>query len=293
MTTTVILVLLCLAIAGRELYLASDKRLPRAQEELSQLRERVADLTRRQDAMRADLDRSVQGPPPEAQPVVNAGPSPELVGHLDALADRVERVEKEVGTVSGQFTELELDRDAQRALARSLDVVERDVRELHQEMLDRLASEKGVVAGLVLSEEGESEALLTEVFERCAAEYGLRVRTRDRHVVRGGGGFAGTSYHLSGRRPEALAEELFAHVRELHDPQDASGLTGLLVELAHLRGEGLVRLGSFAAVRARDTLLCGLLPEDAEETDPRELAGRISELAEDMRFDMSWLRDEE
>ncbi|RFU43327.1 hypothetical protein DZF91_01735 [Actinomadura logoneensis] len=301
MTTTVILVLLCLAIAGRELYLASDKRLPRAQAELRELRDRVADLTRRQDAMRADLDRSVQAPPPEApdrEAAVESGPSPELVGHLDALADRVDRVEKELGTLSAQYAEVELDRDAQHALARSLDAVEQDVRELHQEMLDRLASEKGVVSGLVLSEEGEAEALLTEAFERCAAEYGLRVRIRDQRDAQGGGGLVGTSYYLSGRRSEALAEELFAYVRGLYDPQDPSGLAALLTELAHLRGDGLVRLGSFAAVRARDVVWCGLFPADSppasgDVDDPHDLAYQIRDLPEDQQWDLSWLRTEE
>ncbi|MEV5575565.1 hypothetical protein AB0L06_36475 [Spirillospora sp. NPDC052269] len=300
MTTTVILVLLCLAIAGRELYLASDKRLPRAQAELRELRDRVVELTRRQDAMRADLDQSVQGPPPEAlpQPVVGGEASPELVGHLEALADRVDRAEKELGMLSGRVAEMELDREAQRALARSLDVVEQDVRELHQEMLDRLASEKGVVSGVVLSEEGEAEALLVEAFERSAAEYGLRVRIRDQRAAGvGGGGFMGTSYHLSGRRSEALAEEMFAYVRGLYDPQDPSGLAALLTELAHLRGDGLVRFGLFIAVRAHDTLLCGLLSEDTgsasfaeDEDDPRELVARIRALPAERQCDLSWLR---
>ncbi|MEV4257302.1 hypothetical protein AB0J52_29450 [Spirillospora sp. NPDC049652] len=302
MTTTVILVLLCLAIAGRELYLASDKRLPRAQAELRELRDRVADLTRRQDAMRADLDRSVQAPPPEApvpdRPAVQPGPSPELVVHLDALADRVDRVERELGTLSAQYAEVELDREAQHALARSLDAVEQDVRELHQEMLDRLASEKGVVSGLVLSEDGEAEALLVEAFERCAAEYGLRVRIRDQRGAQAGGGFLGTSYYLSGRRSDALAEELFSYVRGLDDPHDPSGLTALLTELAHLRGDGLVRLGSFAAVRAQDIVWCGLFPSDSaaasgEVDDPRDLAFQIRDLPDDQQCELGWLRTEE
>ncbi|MFC5181772.1 hypothetical protein [Actinomadura harenae] len=293
MTTTVILVLLCLAIAGRELYLASDKRLPRAQAELRELRDRVIELTRRQDAMRADMDRSVEGPPP----VVSEAPSPELVGHLDALTERVNRVERDLGVVAGQFAGLELDREAQRALARSLDVVEQDVRELHQEMLDRLASEKGVVSGVVLSDGGEAEALLLEAFERAAAEYGLRVRIRDQ---RADGGLAGTFYYLSGRRSEALAEEMFTYVRGLYDPHDPSGLTALLTEMAHLDGDGLVRFGSFIAVRAQDALVCGLLSDDAgavsfaeDEGDPRELAARVRDLPDEQQADLSWLRAED
>ena len=53
--TTVILVLLCLAIAGRELYLASDKRLPRAQEELGELRKQLTELAKRHEALKAEV----------------------------------------------------------------------------------------------------------------------------------------------------------------------------------------------------------------------------------------------
>ncbi|REE96286.1 hypothetical protein [Thermomonospora umbrina] len=44
---TWILILLCLAIAGRELYMAYDRRLPRAQAEIQELRAQVAELGRR------------------------------------------------------------------------------------------------------------------------------------------------------------------------------------------------------------------------------------------------------
>ncbi|MGI5167066.1 hypothetical protein ACQEU3_22220 [Spirillospora sp. CA-253888] len=286
--TTVVLVLLCLAIAGRELYLASDKRLPRAQEEIRELRAQLADLAKRHDALQAEVN---------APAIEAARPDPRPDGVLDdveALGGRVDRLEEEFAALTGEFTGLELDRDAQRALARSLDAAEQDVAELQREMLDRLARQEGVVPGLLLSEEGEAEALLADAYERCAAEYGLRVRVRDQRTAQAAnGGYWGTAFQMSGRRGDALAEELFAYVRGLYDPQDPSALAALLTELAQLRGGGIVRLGPFTVVRTPNELLCGLLPDSTEPAEPWELAARLRDLPEDMQCDLSWLRTED
>ncbi|MFI6518473.1 hypothetical protein ACIBF1_23155 [Spirillospora sp. NPDC050679] len=286
--TTVVLVLLCLAIAGRELYLASDKRLPRAQEEIRELRAQLADLAERHEALQAE----VSAPAIEA-----ARPAPRPDGVLDeveALGARVDRLEEEFAALTGEFTGLELDRDAQRALARSLDAAEQDVAELQREMLDRLARQEGVVPGLLLSEEGEAEALLADAYERCAAEYGLRVRVRDQRMAQAAnGGYWGTAFQMSGRRADALAEELFAYVRGLYDPQDPSALAALLTELVNLRGGGIVRMGPFTVVRTPNELLCGLLPDSADPAEPWELAARLRDLPEDMQCDLSWLRGED
>ncbi|OLT18285.1 hypothetical protein BJF79_48240 [Actinomadura sp. CNU-125] len=276
---TVILVLLCLAIAGRELYLASDKRLPRAQAELRDLRAQLAELARRHETLQADVAEAAA---PSGIPI----PQPDASDRLDGLHDRVERLEKTTGDLSEDLAGFDTDRDAQRALARSLDTVERDVRELQHEMLDRLDREEGVVDGLLLSEEGEAEALLADAYEGCASEYGLRVRVRD---PRPDGGWLGTAYRLSGMRADALAEELFSYTRGLYAPDDPSALGALLTELAQLRGGGVARFGPFTAVRTQSALLCGLLP-DGDVAEPWELAGRIRELPDDRRCDLSWLR---
>ncbi|WP_026403613.1 hypothetical protein [Actinomadura rifamycini] len=280
--TTVILVLLCLAIAGRELYLASDKRLPRAQVELRELRAQLAELTRRHESLQADV-AEVAAP---GIPIPQPDRSPDVLDRFDALHDRVVVLEKTVGELTEDLAGLDADRDAQRALARSLDTVERDVLELHREMLDRLDRDEGVVGGLLLSEEGEAEALLSDAFEGCASEYGLRVRVR---APRTDGGWLGTAYHLSGMRPDALAEELFSYARGLYAPDDPSALGALLAELAQLRGGGVARFGPFTAVRTQSSLLCGLLPDD-DAAEPWELAGRVRELPEDRRCDLTWLR---
>ncbi|QXJ24171.1 hypothetical protein AGRA3207_005441 [Actinomadura graeca] len=290
--TTVILVLLCLAIAGRELYLSSDKRLPRALAELRELRTQVADLSKRHETLRAEVDAA--GEPPG---IAIPHPSDDDVsGRVEQVAARMERLEKEVGEIGAGLAGLDLERDAQRALARSMDAVEQDINELHREMLDRLDREEGVVTGLVLSEEGEAEALLAEAYERCATEYGLRIRIRDQRSGKAANGaYRGTVYHLSGRRPGPLAEELFSYARGLYDPQDPSGMSALLTELAHLRGGGVARFGPFTAVRTTSALVCGLLPDTDERvapSEPWELAGYIRELPDDLQCDLSWLRPE-
>ncbi|WP_395106523.1 hypothetical protein [Actinomadura sp. SCN-SB] len=301
--TTLILVLLCLAIAGRELYLASDKRLPRAQAELRELRAQLGELARRHDALQAEVAQVTEHPgiviPPRPEPpqpppgALRAAETtmPEVVSRIDRLGARLARVEQELGSLSAELAGMGLDREARQALARSLDATEQVVAELRQEMLERLDRDEGVVSGLLLSEEGESEALLAEAYERCAAEYGLRVRTREERSDRSaGGGYLGTAYHLSGRRPDELADELFHNVRAMYDPRDPSALTALLVELAHLHGGGIARIGAFTVVRTAGTMLCGLLPEqDQEGIEPWEPAARIRELPADRQADLTWL----
>lgn len=278
--TTLTLVLLCLAIAGRELYLASDKRLPRAQAELRELRSQIHDLGRRHDELQAEIAEVRDAPaitipqsppaPPEtpaetepAQPPPHAlyaseKPPAEIAGRIDQLAARVDRIEEQLESVSVELAGAALDHEARQALARSVDAAERIVGDLRREMLERLGREEGLVSGLLLSEEGEAEPLLTDAYERCSAEYGLHVRIRDdRSVQTPGGAFWGTAYQLSGRRAHALAEELFTYVRDLRDPHDPSALAALLVELARLSGGGIARIGAFTAVRNSTSLEIG------------------------------------
>ncbi|MFD0540375.1 hypothetical protein ACFQY7_47845 [Actinomadura luteofluorescens] len=154
--TTVVLVLLCLAIAGRELYLASDKRLPQAQAELRNLRKQLNDLARDHDVLKRVVDEATEPvgipiPPPQPE-----APASDVAERLETVTGRVERLEKQFGDLSDELSGIDLDRDSQHALARTLDAVEQDVQELHREMLDRLDREEGVVTGALLSEEGRA-----------------------------------------------------------------------------------------------------------------------------------------
>lgn len=292
--TTVILVLLCLAIAGRELYLASDKRLPQAQAELRSLRKQLNDLAREHAALKQVVDDATEPvgiPIPPSQP---EAPPSDVVERLDSVTGRVETLEKQFGDLSGELAGIDLDRDAQRALARSLDAVEQDVVELHREMLDRLDREEGVVPGVLLSEEGESEALLAAAYEQCAAECGLRIRVRDRRSAQATDTYWGTAYQMSGRRPDVLAEDLFSYVRGLYDPQDASAVNTLLTELAALRGGGVAQFGPFVAVSTPSALLCGVLPDEGKPpTEPWQLVDHIRDLPADRQRDLTWLRSDD
>ncbi|GAA0233875.1 hypothetical protein GCM10009527_032940 [Actinomadura nitritigenes] len=292
--TTVILVLLCLAIAGRELYLASDKRLPQAQADVRELRAQLSELVKRHEALKTEVAAAAEPSGiPIPQPLPD-GASAEILDRLETFSGRIDRLEKETADLAGELAGLGLDREAQHALARSLDTVEQDVHELHREMLERVDREEGVVPGLLLSEEGEAEALLADAYERCAAEWGLRVRVRDQRSPQAAdGSYLGTVYYLSGRRADDLAEDLLTQVRTLINAEDPGALSALLGELAHLRGGGIARFGRFAVVRTGSTLLCGVLPGEAPAAEPWELAGRLRELPDDRRADLSWLRPDE
>ncbi|MFA1548685.1 hypothetical protein [Actinomadura chokoriensis] len=291
---TVILVLLCLAIAGRELYLASDKRLPRVQGDLRQMRRQLEDLAKDHQALKTVVDEATE-PAGIPIPSLPEEPPAEVLEKLESVTGRVERLEKQFGDISTDLAGADLDRDAQRALARSLDAVEQDVLELHREMLDRLDREEGVVTGVLLSEEGESETLLAEAYEKCATECGLRVRIRDQRSAQATGTYWGTVYHMSGRRPDVLAEDLFSYVRGLYDPHDSSAVNALLTELASLHGGGVARFGPFVAVSTQSALLCGVLPDDesAPPTEPWQLVDHIRELPADRQRDLSWLRSDD
>ncbi|MFB4296366.1 hypothetical protein [Actinomadura sp. NTSP31] len=291
--TTVILVLLCLAIAGRELYLASDKRLPQAQADVRDLRAQLAELAERHDALKSRVDAAAERSGiPIPRPAAD-GASTEVIDRLEAFSGRVDRLEKETADLAGELAGLGLDREAQHALARSLDTVEQDVRELHRDMLERVDREEGIVPGVLLSEEGEAEALLADAYERCAAECGMRVRVRDQRSPQAAdGSYLGTVYYLSGRRSDTLAEDLLSQVGSLIDAQAPGPLSALLGELAHLRGGGIARFGAFTVVRTSSALLCGVLQDDAP-AEPWQLAARLRELPDDRRADLSWVRPEE
>lgn len=297
---TVILILLCLAIAGRELYMAFDRRLPDAQAEIRDLRGRVDELS-----------RGIEEPPPEDQaesaeeihggarpaggpltrrsPVSPAGrPAPRTHTAAAAVsAALIRRLERDLGETASRLATLERDlavaREAETARARSLDSVEQTVATLYHEMIDRLEHEQGAVRGLLYADEAAIEPMLTTAYERCLAEIGLRVRAKE--PAPGTPWYTG--YLLSGERTEGLAARLLA-LASLLGPDEPTALYALLNELAELQGGGVARIGAFTAVRTQTWVTCGLLTAEPGEADPVGLAARLDDLPGTLRWDPVW-----
>ncbi|TNY37324.1 hypothetical protein [Thermomonospora catenispora] len=304
--STWIWILLCLAIAGRELYLAFDRRLPQAQEEIRRLRARVDELERQSVTAPASPRGPEEPPPgPQADPQADpqAGPAGSPAGPpaegtpprpsrakataaAAVSAALIRRLEGELAETTARLTALEEQiqaaRAAEAARAAALDDLEGTVTVLHREMIERLERADDTARGLLYAEEAAAEPLLTAAYEHCAAEMGLRIRVKEPAP----GSPWWTGYLLSGADPEEIAPRLVAQARQLPDSPRPSPLAGLLTELAALEGAGVARIGAFAAVRIADALLCGFVTDDAlDATDPAELAAHLDGHVTTLRWD--------
>lgn len=316
---TWILILLCLAIAGRELYMAFDRGLPEAQTEIRDLRRRVAGLQERLDAVerpggyagpgqfdepgqpgeygepdesrRPDEtdevgDRLVAGPLARAErPEPSRRPATRTTAAAAVSAALIRRLERDLGETTARLADLEHElataREAAAARARSLDAVEQTVGTLYREMIERLEHEPGTTRGLLYAEEPAIEHLLAAAYERCVGEHGMRVRAKE--PVPGSPWWTG--YLLGGDPPDDIAVSLLGQARALRNPDDPSGLCALLTELARSTGAGVARIGGFTAVRTQTTLICGILADEPGGSDPAQLATRLADLPATTRWE--------
>lgn len=316
---TVVLVLLCLAIAGREIYLAFDRKQPRVRAELRLVEERVQGMQAELHALTGRLAELGLGPA-DAEPAADADADGVPAGslarstHVDpqdvaALRGRLRRMEAELVAATGRLAELEhglangaappdgadelamarWDRASRQAFAKSLDSVEEAVGTLQSETIERLEHEAGeesdTVSGLLYGGAVADRWLLTNAYEMYAGELGLRIRVRES----AGHGPWRTTYYFSGGSG-GLSERLLGEVRGLDGPQDDSVLSGLLTVLGGM-ASGAARVGRFAAVRTPDGLLCGLLADAQLAADPQlepaELAGLLTDLPPARRVELT------
>ncbi|TDC71462.1 hypothetical protein E1200_02160 [Actinomadura sp. GC306] len=254
---TVVLVLLCLAIAGRELYLAFErKRTPGALE--------IADIRIQLRALRGTRDE-LEGFRTSQRERLDAL-AREQDRDREALAETDARIRSLIAQINDRMVPDVNDRlnrqretaDLQRAAAERLAAEVAAIRAHLVARLDQAvaaslgAGPADVVAGSVTAEPPARRHGLTGPYERFAERHGLRVELTD-----------GDRYYLSGRSPRALEHDFLELVRDLRaDPAASASADTVRPLLDALRdtGRGAARLGPLVLARTPESLVCGVLP---------------------------------
>jgi hypothetical protein len=252
---TVVLVLLCLAIAGRELYLAFERRHSPGAPEIADIRTQLRALKGTRDELEGF--RAAQRE------------------RLDRLAAEQDRDREALGTADARITSLvaqindrllpdvtarlKEQRDAAAEQREALDRLTAEVAALRAHLVGRLdqavaaslgAEPAELVAGALAAAPPDARRALAGPYERFAEQYGLRVELTD-----------GDRYYLSGRNPRALERDFIELVAALRDdcPENTGTARGLL---GALRGvdRGGARIGPLVIVRTPGALVCGVVP---------------------------------
>ncbi|MFB4305237.1 hypothetical protein [Actinomadura sp. GTD37] len=286
---TVILVLLCLAIAGRELYLAFERRHSPGAPEIADIRTQLRALKGTRDELegfrasqRERLDRLAAEQ--ERDRAALGAADARIRSLITQINDRL------LPDVGGR---LNRQRETANEQRESLDRLAAEVAVLRAHLVGRLdqavaASLGGepaeLVAGALTAEPGDARAALTGPYERLAEQHGLRVELTDRD-----------RYYLSGRSPRGLERDftdLVAALREgcRETTEQARGLLGALRGL----DRGGAQLGPLLIVATPESLVCGVLPlaelrrsAGSPLDDPAEAARRLHRLPRGRFCDLS------
>ncbi|TDD84081.1 hypothetical protein [Actinomadura rubrisoli] len=286
---TVILVLLCLAIAGRELYLAFERKRSAGAPEIADIRTQLTALKGTRDELegfRASQRERLEG----------------LTAEQDREKESLRETDARIRSLIAQINDRMVP-DVNDRLTRqrdALDRLSREVAGLRGHLVGRLdqavaaslgADPADVVAGGLTAEPAAARSALTGPYERFAERYGLRVELTDRD-----------RYYLSGRSPRGLERDFIDLVRVLRTTSENGGPPGEVTQearalLGALRGigQGGLQVGPLLAVRTNKSLLCGVLtladlrrPETAGLWDhPVDAIPRLRRLPEGRRCDLT------
>ncbi|WP_433330417.1 hypothetical protein [Spirillospora sp. CA-294931] len=303
---TVILVLLCLAIAGRELYLAFDRRRTGTAPEVADIRTQLRTLKGTRDELQRfrtsqheKLERLVTAQDEQGAALRRAD------ARVDALiTDINDRMLPEVNARLAGLT------DDLARLSRRDDPVERlsaEIARLRGHLVGQLERQEAASLGADPVDTiggrlggNATRRDLVRAYERFAERYGLRVELTDPEPGEGGGDWR-VRYYLSGRSPRALERDFIDLVRMLRAVRGDSAVSEegtdartLLACLCKARTGG-AQVGPFVAVRTPESLLCGVLPLSALNrreasallTDPSGTAVRLRRLPETRLCDVS------
>lgn len=285
---TVVLVLLCLAIAGRELYLAFERRHSPGAPEIADIRTQLRALKGTRDELeglrtsqreRLDLLAAEQGRDREALAAADA--------RIRSLITQInDRVLPDVGA------RLKQQREAADEQRDALDRLSAEVAALRAHLVRRLdqaveaslgAAPAELVAGSLSVDPAAARGPLTGPYERFAEQHGLRVELAD-----------GDRYFLSGRSPRALESDFIELVAALRaDCRESTGAARTLLGALRDADRGGAQIGPLLIVRTPESLVCGVLPlaelrrPTDPPTDPSEAARRLHRLPEARFCDLS------
>lgn len=286
---TVILVLLCLAIAGRELYLAFERRHSPGAPEIADIRTQLRALKGTRDELegfrasqRERLDRLT----------ADQDRDREALGAADArIRSLITQInDRLVPDVSGRLRQ---QRQATGEQRESLDRLAAEVAVLRAHLVGRLdqavaaslgAEPAELVAGSLTAVPDDARAALTGPYERFAEHHGLRVELTDRD-----------RYYLSGRSPRALERDFVDLVAALRgDCRETTGEAWSLLGALRDVDRGGAQIGPLLIVRTPESLVCGVLPLAELRRpsanlldDPDEAARRLHRLPEGRFYDVS------
>ncbi|KAB2350966.1 hypothetical protein [Actinomadura rudentiformis] len=258
---TAILILLCLAIAGRELYLSFDRKrtgtapapeIADIRTQLTALKGTREELEEFRGVQREQLERLAAGQVTHAESLqetdarirslisqINDRMLPEINDRLTQQRDSVDRLAEEVARLRGHLIG-RLD----QAVAASLG-----------------AGPIDTVAGGLGTEGAEAPSGLIRAYERFAERYGLRVELSD---PTGEDTSWKARYYLSGRSPRDLERDFIDLVRRLRASSGTPNGTETEAANALLRSlhgieMGGAQVGPFVLVRTPEAMLCGVL----------------------------------
>ncbi|TMQ92658.1 hypothetical protein ETD83_26835 [Actinomadura soli] len=265
---TVVLVLLCLAIAGREMYLAFDRRRIPGAPEIADLRTQLRALKGTRDELeslrasqREQLDRLTREQDRDREALgaadarirsliaqINDRMVPEVNDKLNRQREALAHQDETISGLAAKFDDLAAEiteLEGQAAVLRA-NLAAR----LDQAVAASLGAEPvDMVGGALHAEPPPRRMPLIEPYERFTELHGLRVEMN-----------AMGRYYLSGRSPRGLERDFIDLVRSLRTaPGDAAGIQELLDALGST-DRGAAQIGPLLVVRTPESLVCGVLP---------------------------------
>ncbi|HEU5026278.1 MAG TPA: hypothetical protein VFV01_15280 [Spirillospora sp.] len=254
----VILVLLCLAIAGRELYLAFDRRRRAGAPEIADIRTQLTALKDTRDEL--EHFRSAQRERLERLTAERTAELAPLAAGQDRLAESLRETDDRIGSLVAQINDRMVPEVNERLNTQkaALERLTADVAALRAHLVARLdqavaaslgAEPADLVAASLTAVPAAARAAPAGPFERFLERYGLWCELAD-----------GDRYYLSGRSPRGLERDFLELLADLRPGRAAPAEAAALLTALRGAARATAQVGPLLIVRTPGELLCGVLP---------------------------------